>query len=72
MGGTSSAGFLITLAAHGHASLETRAPSRGLFNAFKERRMLIGENYSYGSYKTSRYGRSSRYGYGSYGSDNHK
>jgi len=43
-----------------------------LFNAFKERRMRIGENYSYGSYKTSRYGRSSRYGYGSYGSDNHK
>ena len=39
-----------------------------IFNAFKERRLLIGENYSYGSYQTSRYGRSYRYGYGSYGS----
>lgn len=40
-----------------------------IFNAFKERRLLIGENYSYGSYQTSRYGRSYRYGYGSYGND---
>ena len=40
-----------------------------IFNAYKERRLLIGENYSYGSYQTSRYGRSYRYGYGSYGND---
>ena len=38
-----------------------------VFNAFKERRRLMGENYSYGYYKTSRYGRAYRYGYGSYG-----
>ena len=43
-----------------------------IFNAFKERRLLIGENYSYGSYQTSRYGRSYRYGYGSYGNDRKK
>ena len=43
-----------------------------IFNGFKERRMLIGENYSYGSYQTSRYGRSYRYGYGSYGNDREK
>jgi len=43
-----------------------------IFNAFKERRLLIGENYSYGSYQTSRYGRSYRYGYGSYGNDHRK
>jgi len=38
-----------------------------IFNGFKEKRHLIGENYSYGYYKTSRFGRSYRYGYGSYG-----
>jgi capsular exopolysaccharide synthesis family protein len=38
-----------------------------IFNGFKEKRRLIGENYSYGYYKTSRYGRAYRYGYGAYG-----
>ncbi len=38
-----------------------------VFNGFKEKRRLIGENNSYGYYKTSKYGRSYRYGYGSYG-----
>ena len=38
-----------------------------VFNGFKEKRRLIGENNSYGYYKTSRYGRSYRYGYGAYG-----
>ena len=38
-----------------------------VFNGFKERRRLMGENYSYGYYKTSRYGRAYRYGYVSYG-----
>ena len=38
-----------------------------IFNAFLEKRRLMGENYSYGYYKTSRYGRAYRYGYGSYG-----
>jgi len=43
-----------------------------VFNAFKERRLLIGENYSYAYYQISRYGRSYRYGYGSYGSSRKK
>jgi len=52
---------------------EDSTPLSGMiFNAFKERRLLIGENYSYGSYQTSRYGRSYRYGYGSYGNDRKK
>lgn len=38
-----------------------------IFNGFKEKRRLIGENHSYGYYKTSRFGRAYRYGYGSYG-----
>jgi capsular exopolysaccharide synthesis family protein len=38
-----------------------------VFNGFREKRRLIGENYSYGYYKTSRYGRAYRYGYGAYG-----
>lgn len=38
-----------------------------VFNGFQEKRRLIGENYSYGYYKTSRYGRAYRYGYGAYG-----
>ncbi|WP_193212240.1 polysaccharide biosynthesis tyrosine autokinase [Luteolibacter marinus] len=38
-----------------------------VFNGFKEKRRLMGENYSYGYYKTSRYGRAYRYGYGAYG-----
>ena len=47
-----------------------------IFNGFVERRRLMGENYSYGYYKTSRYGRAYRYGYGgaygAYGSDPEK
>ncbi|MEI6604089.1 MAG: polysaccharide biosynthesis tyrosine autokinase [Verrucomicrobiota bacterium] len=47
-----------------------------IFNGFVERRRLMGENYSYGYYKTSRYGRAYRYGYGgaygAYGSDSEK
>jgi succinoglycan biosynthesis transport protein ExoP len=46
-----------------------------VFNGFVEKRRLMGENYSYGYYKTSRYGKAYRYGYGSYGaygSDNDK
>lgn len=39
-----------------------------VFNGFREKRSLIGENYSYGYYKTSKYGRAYRYGYGAYGS----
>ena len=42
-------------------------PSGIVFNGFLEKRRLMGENYSYGYYKTSRYGRAYRYGYGSYG-----
>lgn len=38
-----------------------------VFNGFQEKRRLIGENNSYGFYKTSRYGRAYRYGYGAYG-----
>jgi capsular exopolysaccharide synthesis family protein len=43
-------------------------PSGVVFNGFKETRRMIGENYSYGSYRLSRYGRPYQYGYGSYGS----
>ena len=47
-----------------------------IFNGFVEKRRLMGENYSYGYYKTSRYGRSYRYGYGkgygAYGSEPEK
>ncbi|MGD7654434.1 MAG: polysaccharide biosynthesis tyrosine autokinase [Verrucomicrobiales bacterium] len=43
-------------------------PSGLVFNGFKEKRRLIGQNYSYGYYRTSKYGRAYRYGYGSYGS----
>lgn len=39
-----------------------------VFNGFKEKKRLIGQNYSYGHYKMSRYGRSYQYGYGGYGS----
>ena len=38
-----------------------------IFNGYKERRYLMGENYSYGYYRTSRYGRHYRYSYDSYG-----
>ena len=40
-----------------------------VFNGFLEKRRLMGENYSYGYYKTSRYGRAYRYGYNAYGAD---
>lgn len=46
-----------------------------VFNAYSEKRRLIGQNYSYGNYKTNKYGKGYRYGYGSsgtygsYGSD---
>jgi capsular exopolysaccharide synthesis family protein len=39
-----------------------------VFNGFQEKRRLLGENYSSGYYKTSRYGKAYRYGYGTYGS----
>jgi capsular exopolysaccharide synthesis family protein len=46
-----------------------------VFNGFQEKRRLMSENYSYGYYKSSRYGRAYRYGYkayGAYGSDSEK
>jgi Mrp family chromosome partitioning ATPase len=43
-------------------------PSGLVFNSFKETRRMIGQNYSYGAYRPSKYGNASRYGYGSYGS----
>ena len=47
---------------------EDGTPLSGIvFNGFLEKRRLIGENHSYGYYKTSRYGRAYRYGYGAYG-----
>ncbi len=42
-------------------------PSGIVFNGFSEKRRLIGQNYSYGSYQTNRFGKAYRYGYGSYG-----
>jgi capsular exopolysaccharide synthesis family protein len=39
-----------------------------VFNGFVEKKRFIGQNYSYGQYRTSRYGRAYRYGYGKYGS----
>lgn len=39
-----------------------------VFNGFKEKRRLMGENYSYGYYRNNKYGNAYRYGYGSYGS----
>ncbi len=47
---------------------EDGTPLSGIvFNGFQEKSRLIGENNTYGYYKTSRYGRSYRYGYGAYG-----
>jgi polysaccharide biosynthesis transport protein len=47
---------------------EGGAPVSGLvFNGFVERRRLISDNYSYGYYRPTAYGRGYRYGYGSYG-----
>lgn len=42
-------------------------PSGLVFNGFKETRRMIGQNYSYGSYRMSRFGSPYQYGYGSYG-----
>ena len=39
-----------------------------VFNGFVESRRMMSENYSYGYYRTSQYGRSYQYGYGQYGS----
>ncbi len=38
-----------------------------IFNGYKERRYLMGENYSYGYYRPTRYGHYYRYSYDSYG-----
>ena len=47
---------------------EDAIPLSGIiFNGYKERRYLMSENYSYGYYKTSRYGRHYRYSCDSYG-----
>lgn len=47
---------------------EDRTPLSGvIFNGFREKKTLVGQNYSYGYYRTSRYGRSYGYGYGGYG-----
>jgi capsular exopolysaccharide synthesis family protein len=43
-------------------------PSGLILNGFTESRRRIGHNYSYGSYRMSRYGKAYQYGYGSYGS----
>jgi capsular exopolysaccharide synthesis family protein len=44
-------------------------PASGIvFNCYSESRRMIGQNYSYGGYRMSRYGRPYQYGYGSYGS----
>jgi len=43
-------------------------PSGLVFNSFRETRRMIGQNYSYGAYRPSKYGNASNYGYGSYGS----
>ncbi len=43
-------------------------PSGIVFNGFSEKRRLMGQNYTYGNYQTSRFGKQYRYGYGSYGS----
>lgn len=47
---------------------DNNLPSGIVFNGFTEKRRLMGQNYSYGNYQTSRYGKAYRYGYGSYGS----
>lgn len=46
---------------------DQNAPSGLVFNGFSEKRRLIGQNYSYGSYQNNKYGKAYRYGYGSYG-----
>lgn len=47
-------------------------PSGLVFNGYKEVRRMLGQNYSYGNYRLSRYGSASHYSYGSYGSDDHE
>jgi capsular exopolysaccharide synthesis family protein len=42
-------------------------PSGLVVNGYIESRRMIGQNYSYGAYRMSRYGKTYRYGYGSYG-----
>ena len=42
-------------------------PSGIVFNGFVERKHLIGQNYSYGAYRTNRYGKPYGYGQGNYG-----
>ena len=41
-----------------------------IFNGYAERRYLMGQNYSYGYYKSSRYGYANAYNYAAYGADN--
>lgn len=43
-------------------------PSGLVLNGFAESRRRIGQNYSYGSYRMSKYGKAYQYGYGAYGS----
>ncbi len=43
-------------------------PSGLIFNGHAETRKRINQNYSYGSYRISRFGKAYQYGYGSYGS----
>ena len=42
-------------------------PAGIVFNGFKESRRMIGQNYSYGSYRLNRFGKPYQYGYGTYG-----
>ena len=43
-------------------------PAGLIFNGYNEVRRMSGQNYSYGNYRLSRYGKPYQYGYGSYGS----
>jgi capsular exopolysaccharide synthesis family protein len=42
-------------------------PSGLVVNGYTESRRMIGQNYSYGNYRLSRYGKTYQYGYGAYG-----
>jgi Mrp family chromosome partitioning ATPase len=44
------------------------SPSGLVLNAHAESRGSIGQNYSYGNYRMSKFGKPYQYGYGSYGS----
>ena len=46
-------------------------PSGLVLNGFAESRRRISQNYTYGSYRMSRFGKAVQYGYGSYGSYGH-